>query len=305
MSNARCPLSRTGRGRRPRGCVSRSGPRRGPEPSTDPPAGPDPPRPACAYGAAVALVAAAHGGPAPAEAQGQQSGGQDQGRPGGRDVRPRGLGQPRHLRGGVRGRTGGLRVQGPAAVGGEDRGQRRAQAAERQQPRHQQPALAAYGEDGDQSGEADDGQGRGEPGDGLPVRGQRERVAAESGGAPGPDPAGGEQHDGGAEGAEQQGDGHAAAAAAALGGLGVGFGSGRGYGTHVPHYPLRPQEPWRRFAAPTARSTAAALLRHSLSSSSGTESATTPAPACTYAVPSRSSAVRMAMAVSESPAKSR
>ncbi len=55
----------------------------------------------------------------------------------------------------------------------------------------------------------------------------------------------------------------------------------------------------------TARSTAAALLRHSVSSETGSESATTPAPACTYAVPSRSRAVRMAMAVSESPAKSR
>lgn len=50
---------------------------------------------------------------------------------------------------------------------------------------------------------------------------------------------------------------------------------------------------------------AAALLRHSVSSATGSESATIPAPAWTYAVPSRSSAVRMAMAVSESPAKSR
>lgn len=213
------------------------------------------------------------------------------------------------MRRAVGGRTDGLRVQGAAAVAAEDRGQRRTEAAEREQPRHQQLYPAAYGEDGDQGGEAHDGQGRGEAGDGPPVGGQLERVGADGGGAPGPGPAGGEQDDGGAEGAEQQGDGHAAAAAAAVRGLGlgvgVGFVSGRGYGTHVPHYPLRPHEPWRRFAAPTARSTAAALLRHSLSSSSGTESATTPAPACTYAVPSRSSAVRMAMAVSESPAKSR
>lgn len=211
------------------------------------------------------------------------------------------------MRGTVGGRPGGLRVQDPAAVAAQERGQRRPQTAEREQPRHQQPALAAYGEDGDQCGQAHDGQRRGQAGDGAPVGGQLEGVAADGGGAPGPGPAGGEQDDGGAEGAEQQGDGHTAAAASTVGrlGLGVGFGSGWGYGTHVPHYPLRPQEPWRRFAAPTARSTAAALLRHSLSSSSGTESATTPAPACTYAVPSRSSAVRMAMAVSESPAKSR
>src|SRR3712207_7510359 len=43
----------------------------------------------------------------------------------------------------------------------------------------------------------------------------------------------------------------------------------------------------RRLAVCTARSTAAALLRHSVSSATGSESATTPAPACTYAVPSR------------------
>ncbi len=64
--------------------------------------------------------------------------------------------------------------------------------------------------------------------------------------------------------------------------------------------------PQRRvFAVATALSTAAALLRHSVSSACGSESATTPAPAWTYAVPPRITAVRMAIAVSESPAKSR
>lgn len=69
--------------------------------------------------------------------------------------------------------------------------------------------------------------------------------------------------------------------------------------------PSAVQRPWSRLAVWTARSTAAALLRHSVSSATGSESATTPAPAWTYAVPSRRRAVRMAMAVSESPAKSR
>src|SRR5262245_4044933 len=56
-------------------------------------------------------------------------------------------------------------------------------------------------------------------------------------------------------------------------------------------------------AAAMARSTAAALFRHSASSAAGSESATMPAPAWTYAMPSRRSAVLMAIAVSRSPEK--
>src|SRR5512132_57914 len=56
-------------------------------------------------------------------------------------------------------------------------------------------------------------------------------------------------------------------------------------------------------AAAMARRTAAALFRHSASSAAGSESATMPAPAWTYAMPSLRSAVLMAMAVSRSPEK--
>ena len=58
-------------------------------------------------------------------------------------------------------------------------------------------------------------------------------------------------------------------------------------------------------AAATAESTARALFRHSMSSAAGSESATIPPPACTYAVRLRIIAVRMAIAVSALPAKSR
>jgi len=54
-------------------------------------------------------------------------------------------------------------------------------------------------------------------------------------------------------------------------------------------------------AAGIAARRAAALLRHSRSSSSGTESATMPAPACTYMTPSFTSAVRSTVQVSISP----
>ena len=61
----------------------------------------------------------------------------------------------------------------------------------------------------------------------------------------------------------------------------------------------------RRVAAmATARITAAALARHSASSASGTESATMPAPACTWATPLLMTAVRMVIAMSRLPAKS-
>src|SRR3954453_23394607 len=61
-----------------------------------------------------------------------------------------------------------------------------------------------------------------------------------------------------------------------------------------------------RRAPGTAPSRARALLWHSRSSCSGTESATTPAPAWTDARPAGStSSVRMAMAVSMLPEKSR
>ena len=58
-------------------------------------------------------------------------------------------------------------------------------------------------------------------------------------------------------------------------------------------------------AVATADSTARALFNVSVSSASGSESATIPPPACTKATPSRTSAVRMAIAVSAFPAKSR
>lgn len=138
------------------------------------------------------------------------------------------------------------------------------------------------------------------------VGGQRQGAATDGGPALGPRLAGGEEDNGGAGRPEEQAGGQAAAASRRVG-RGGRSGTGLGYGdsTHVPHYPLPPQTPWSRLAVCTARSTAAALLRHSVSSATGSESATTPAPAWTYAVPSRSRAVRMAMAVSESPAKSR
>ena len=59
-----------------------------------------------------------------------------------------------------------------------------------------------------------------------------------------------------------------------------------------PTYPSGPP------AMRTARSSARALFSVSSYSSAGRESATTPAPACTYARPSRATTVRMAMAVS-------
>lgn len=58
-------------------------------------------------------------------------------------------------------------------------------------------------------------------------------------------------------------------------------------------------------AAATARRAAAALLTLSSNSRRGTESATIPPPAWTYASPSLITAVRIAMAMSRSPWKSR
>ncbi len=222
--------------------------------------------------------------------------------------------------------AGGLLVE-RGAVGrahpGADRG---AEAAEGEEDGDRTAADAPDGEDGDEGGKADDGQGGRGAGDVLAVGGQRQGAAAGGRQALGPGLAGGQQDHGRAHRAQEQpGRERPAAASAARGvggdtgfcvrrgrggrsGLGVGGdGTGLGYGggTHVIHYPSRPHRSWSRLAVWTARSTAAALLRHSLSSATGSESATTPAPACTYAVPSRSRAVRMAMAVSESPAKSR
>src|SRR3954467_14778990 len=62
--------------------------------------------------------------------------------------------------------------------------------------------------------------------------------------------------------------------------------------------------PKSRWAAAAAVSNARALFRHSRSSSSGTESATIPAPACSVARPSRQNIVRIAIAVSRLPEKS-
>src|SRR5204863_5927458 len=54
-------------------------------------------------------------------------------------------------------------------------------------------------------------------------------------------------------------------------------------------------------ASSIARSSAASLFRHSSCSAAGSESATIPPPACRYAIPSRSTSVRIAMHVSSSP----
>src|SRR5206468_2537487 len=59
------------------------------------------------------------------------------------------------------------------------------------------------------------------------------------------------------------------------------------------------------FATATAFSGAVALFQLSAHSSSGTESATRPPPACTRATPSVITAVRIAIARSRSPAKSK
>src|SRR5690606_33669398 len=70
------------------------------------------------------------------------------------------------------------------------------------------------------------------------------------------------------------------------------------YANHCPAPKRKPES-----AMLTARNTARALFMVSFHSSSGTESATTPAPACTYKRWSLITAVRMAMAVSISPLK--
>jgi Transposase domain (DUF772) len=58
----------------------------------------------------------------------------------------------------------------------------------------------------------------------------------------------------------------------------------------------------KRLASSAARNSALALFTHSCCSAFGLESATMPAPACTYMVPSLTSAVRSTIAVSMSPA---
>lgn len=182
--------------------------------------------------------------------------------------------------GGVAGAGGRLLVQcGAVARPGEGR-HGRSGPADGEQGGDEDAARAAYREDRDKGGQTDDGEGRGHSGDITPVGRQRQDSAADRGIAAGPGLPGSEQDDGSADCAEQQSGGKTAAAA--RGGCGRScFGSGLGYGTHVLHYPLRPEAPVRRLAEPTARSTAAALLRHSLSSETGSESATTPAPAWT------------------------
>src|SRR6478735_3614059 len=101
--------------------------------------------------------------------------------------------------------------------------------------------------------------------------------------------------------AEQQGGGNEDDEGRALLVEGAGPGAGRGYGRHGRWSPSGR----RPAAAATARRAAAALLTVSSYSRCGTESATIPAPAWTCARPSLMSAVRMAMAMSRSPAKSR
>src|SRR5690606_3983954 len=70
------------------------------------------------------------------------------------------------------------------------------------------------------------------------------------------------------------------------------------YANHCPAPKRKPES-----AMLTARNTARALFMVSFHSSSGTESATTPAPACTYKRWSLITAVRIAIAVSISPLK--
>lgn len=281
-----------------------SGPRHGPGPSTGPRDGPGPRPQPCGAGGAVALVAARHGRPLLAVPQREQAREQDQQAARHGHIGPGGVGEGVDRGSRVTGRPRRLLVEGRAVGRPEEGGERRARAAEGEQGGDQQSAGAADREDGHEGSQADDGEGRRDAGDIAAFGVERQGAAADGGPALGPDPAGGEQHDGGADGAEEQGHGEAAPAAVG-GGCGCGTGLGYGYSTHIPHYPLPPVHLVRRFAVWTARSTAAALLRHSVSSPTGSESATTPAPACTNAVPSRSSAVRMAIAVSESPAKSR
>src|SRR5256885_1590311 len=57
----------------------------------------------------------------------------------------------------------------------------------------------------------------------------------------------------------------------------------------------------KRRASSAARNSAFALLTHSCCSNAGSESATMPAPACTYITPSFTNAVRSTMQVSISP----
>lgn len=197
-------------------------------------------------------------------------------------------------------------------------------AGEGEEAGDQVAAGAADREDGDERGQADDGQGGGDAGDVAAGGGEREvaasttatlpraqvwRVASRETAAP---------------------TAPSSSARARLrraprrpAGSPDGAASVRGWGTaevtpplSLTYAPAGPgggvrmragpaQEVPSRLAVCTARRTAAALLRHSVSSAAGSESATTPAPAWTWAVPSRSRAVRMAMAVSEFPAKSR
>src|SRR5690606_5461791 len=142
-------------------------------------------------------------------------------------------------------------------------------------------------EHGDQGGQAHHGQGGGNAGDVAAPGGQGKGAAGHRRGALRPLLPGGEQGHGRARGAAQQGEGEAAAAGP--GGAG-GFGTGVRYSSHALHYRANPgrcvtrgsaQGVPSRFAVCTARSTAAALLRHSVSSATGSESATIPAPACT------------------------
>src|SRR5262245_39357059 len=66
------------------------------------------------------------------------------------------------------------------------------------------------------------------------------------------------------------------------------------------HCPL-PARPAKRTASSAARNSAFALLTHSMCSDLGTLSATRPAPACTYILPSLTMAVLSMMHVSMSP----
>src|SRR4029078_4813005 len=86
-----------------------------------------------------------------------------------------------------------------------------------------------------------------------------------------------------------------------LQGFTVGLGEGQGAPCSGGYWPRLAALANRR-ASSAARNKAFALLMHSCCSKSGLLSATMPAPACTYILPSFTSAVRSAMQVSISPA---
>ena len=186
---------------------------------------------------AVTLVAAGHRGPLAAVAQREQPREQQQGAAHGRDVRPGGVREDVHGGRGVAGGLRGLVVQRGAVGGAGQGGGDGARAAQREQSGHREAARAADGEHGDERGEAHDGQRRGHARDVAALGGQGERAAGHRRGALRPLLPGGEQGDGGAERAAQQGDGKAAPAGP---GGSCGCGTGVRNGCHVLHYHPNP-----------------------------------------------------------------